>query len=425
MIQWNVLLLGFLALFFLRTGAQVFLHRLNLSFLRQRGDRIPEVFQGVLDQEKFKKISVYTVESSEFDLFASISDQGFLLVILLSGFLPWLVKGIAQSHLGTVVEGLIFFAALAVLTHLFQIPFDLYDTFVIEERHGFNTMNFRTWTVDLLKSLVLSALLGGLLLGVLLGLVVYGGSLWWFWAWVLLGFFQLLLLWLFPVVIAPLFNKFEPLENKQLEQRIEGLMEKVGLRLRGVFRMDASKRSKHTNAYFTGIGRTKRIVLFDTLLGSHTEDEILAVLAHEIGHWKKKHLLKQLLILETLSLAGLYLVSRLLNWTFIYTTFGFQEAIPYVGFFLIECLASPIGYFVQPLESAISRRFEWEADDYSLRLMGTPEPICGALKRLASDNLSNLLPHPVYAWFYYSHPPLIDRLSRLQEVKTSVLSKVL
>jgi len=425
MIQWNVLLLGFLALFFLRTGAQVFLHRLNLSFLRQRGDRIPEVFQGVLDQEKFKKISVYTVESSEFDLFASISDQGFLLVILLSGFLPWLVKGIAQSHLGTVMEGLIFFAALAVLTHLFQIPFDLYDTFVIEERHGFNTMNFRTWTVDLLKSLVLSALLGGLLLGVLLGLVVYGGSLWWFWAWVLLGFFQLLLLWLFPVVIAPLFNKFEPLENKQLEQRIEGLMEKVGLRLRGVFRMDASKRSKHTNAYFTGIGRTKRIVLFDTLLGSHTEDEILAVLAHEIGHWKKKHLLKQLLILETLSLAGLYLVSRLLNWTFIYTTFGFQEAIPYVGFFLIECLASPIGYFVQPLESAISRRFEWEADDYSLRLMGTPEPICGALKRLASDNLSNLLPHPVYAWFYYSHPPLIDRLSRLQEVKTSVLSKVL
>ena len=425
MIQWNVLLLGFLALFFLRTGAQVFLHRLNLSFLRQRGDRIPEVFQGVLDQEKFKKISVYTVESSEFDLFASISDQGFLLVILLSGFLPWLVKGIAQSHLGTVMEGLIFFAALAVLTHLFQIPFDLYDTFVIEERHGFNTMNFRTWTVDLLKSLVLSALLGGLLLGVLLGLVVYGGSLWWFWAWVLLGFFQLLLLWLFPVVIAPLFNKFEPLENKQLEQRIEGLMEKVGLRLRGVFRMDASKRSKHTNAYFTGIGRTKRIVLFDTLLGSHTEDEILAVLAHEIGHWKKKHLLKQLLILETLSLAGLYLVSRLLNWTFIYTTFGFQEAIPYVGFFLIECLASPIGYFVQPLESAISRRFEWEADDYSLRLMGTPESICGALKRLASDNLSNLLPHPVYAWFYYSHPPLIDRLSRLQEVKTPVLSKVL
>ena len=425
MIQWNVLLLGFLALFFLRTGAQVFLHRLNLSFLRQRGDRIPEVFQGVLDQEKFKKISVYTVESSEFNLFASISDQGFLLVILLSGFLPWLVKGIAQSHLGTVMEGLIFFAALAVLTHLFQIPFDLYDTFVIEERHGFNTMNFRTWTVDLLKSVVLSALLGGLLLAVLLGLVVYGGSLWWFWAWVLLGFFQLLLLWLFPVVIAPLFNKFEPVENKQLEQRIEGLMEKVGLRLRGVFRMDASKRSKHTNAYFTGIGRTKRIVLFDTLLGSHTEDEILAVLAHEIGHWKKKHLLKQLLILETLSLAGLYLVSRLLNWTFIYTTFGFQEVIPYVGFFLIESLASPLGYFVQPLESAISRRFEWEADDYSLRLMGTPEPICGALKRLASDNLSNLLPHPVYAWFYYSHPPLIDRLSRLQEVKTSVLSKVL
>jgi STE24 endopeptidase len=419
MIQWNCLLLSFLALFFLRSGAQVFLHRLNISFLRQRGDRVPEAFQEVVDQEKLRKISAYTIESSEFNLFASLLGQGFLLAILVSGFLPWLAKGIGWLHWGTVTEGLIFFAALAVLTHLFQIPFDLYDAFVIEERYGFNTMNFRAWIVDLAKSVLISALLGGLLLGVLLGLVVYGGSLWWLWAWVLLGFFQLLLLWLFPVVIAPLFNKFEPLQDQQLEHRIEALMGKVGLRLGGVFRMDASKRSRHTNAYFTGIGKTKRIVLFDTLLGSHTEDEILGVLAHEIGHWKKKHLLKQLLILETLSLAGLYLVSRLLNWTVLYSTFGFEDSIPYVGFFLIECLASPLGYFAQPLESAISRRFEWEADDYSLKLMGNPEPICGALKRLASDNLSNLLPHPVYAWFYYSHPPLIDRLSRLQGAKTS------
>jgi STE24 endopeptidase len=419
MIQWNFLLVGFLIFFFLRSGAQIFLHRLNIGFLRQRGNRIPEVFQEVVDQEKFKKISAYTAESSEFDLFASLLGQGFLLVILLSGFLPWLVKGIGQAHWGTVTEGLLFLAALAGLTHLFQIPFDLYDTFVIEERYGFNTMNFRAWIVDLAKSVLISALLGGFLLGVLLGLVVYGGSLWWLWAWFLLGFFQLLLLWLFPVVIAPLFNKFEPLHDQQLEHRIEVLMEKVGLRLKGVFRMDASKRSKHTNAYFTGIGKTKRIVLFDTLLGSHTEDEILAVLAHEIGHWKKKHLLKQLLILEILSLAGFYLVSRLLHWTLIYSTFGFEAAIPYVGFFLIECLASPLGYFVHPLESAMSRRFEWEADDYSLRLMGNPEPICGALKRLASDNLSNLLPHPIFARFYYSHPPLFDRITRLQEAKTS------
>ena len=184
MIQWNFLLLGFLVLFFLRSGVQIFLHRLNISFLRQRGDRIPEVFQEVVDQEKFKKISAYTVESSEFNLFASLLGQGFLLVILLSGFLPWLAKGIGQSHWGTVTEGLLFFAALAGLTHLFQIPFDLYDTFVIEERYGFNTMNFRAWIVDLAKSVLISALLGGLLLGVLLGLVVYGGSLWWLWAWV-------------------------------------------------------------------------------------------------------------------------------------------------------------------------------------------------------------------------------------------------
>jgi len=214
-------------------------------------------------------------------------------------------------------------------------------------------------------------------------------------------------------VIAPLFNKFEPLDNETLEHRIGTLMEKVGLRAKGVFRMDAGKRSKHTNAYFTGIGKSKRIVLFDTLLESHTEEEVLTILAHEVGHWKKKHLLKQIIFLELLSLAIFYAVAKCLDWTLLYRTFGFQEPIPYIGLFLIGALISPLGYFAQPLESAISRKFEREADDFALDLMKTAEPMRSALKRLAIDNLANLTPHPLYAWFYYSHPPLVERIARL------------
>ena len=228
------------------------------------------------------------------------------------------------------------------------------------------------------------------------------------------GGFELLMLWLSPVVIAPLFNKFEPLGNEVLEDRVRMLMGKVGLRIKGVFQMDAGKRSRHTNAFFTGIGRTKRVVLFDTLLRSHTEEEILAVLSHEVGHWKRRHMLKQLLVLEMLSLAGFYVVAKCLNWPLLYQTFGFEDPTVYVGLFLIGALISPLGYFVQPLESAILRKFEREADDFGLELIKTAEPMRGALKRLAADNLANLTPHPLYAWFYYSHPPLVERIMRLQ-----------
>jgi STE24 endopeptidase len=274
-------------------------------------------------------------------------------------------------------------------------------------------MTLKTWILDLLKSIILLAILGGLLLCLLLTLVVHGGKSWWIWAWICVGGFELLILYLFPKVIAPLFNKFEPIEDKELEHRISTLMEEAGLRAKGVFRMDAGKRSRHTNAFFTGIGRNKRIILYDTLLASHTEEEVLAILAHEAGHWKKKHLTKQIVLLELFSLALFYGVARCLDWPLLYQTFGFEKPIPYVGLFLIGALLSPLNYFAQPLESGISRRFEREADDFVLRLLKTAGPMRSALKRLAADNLANLAPHPVYAWFYYSHPPLVERIERL------------
>ena len=413
MIQLNPLLVTFLVMFAGRSAIQVVLHQLNTLFLRREGERVPNVFKDIVDRSKLKTISAYTLDSARVGMVFTLFNQVVLLVILLSGILPWLTETIRPWDLGGIAGGLAFFAILSFATHLLGLPFNLYDTFVIEERYGFNTMTFRMWVSDLAKELALSAVLGGLVLWGLLTLVVRGGPQWWIWAWICLGLFELLLLWLFPLVIAPLFNKFEPVENKHLEQEIETLMAKVGLRVKGVFKMDASKRSKHTNAYFTGVGRSKRIVLYDTLLESHGEEEILAVLAHEIGHWKKRHVLRQLLFVEIVSLAGLYAAARFLDWPMLYEAFGFQEAIPYAGLFLIGTGFGLIGYFAHPLEAALSRKFEREADDFSLTLVKDPAPLITALKRLATENLSNLNPHPLYAWYYYSHPPLAERIERL------------
>jgi STE24 endopeptidase len=414
MIQFNFLLLVFLALFLLRSATQFYLHRLNLAHLRQYGTTVPAIFQDTVDQETLKKISAYTIDSDHFHMGASLIHQGLYLIVLLSGFLPWLMKAIRSWGFGLIVEGLIFFAILSLLTNLSHIPFGLYDTFIIEERYGFNRMTLRMWILDFLKSTVILFLLGGLILWLLLTFVIHGGKTWWVWAWMVVGGFELMMLWLYPLVIAPLFNKFEPIQNLGLVERIRNLMEKVGLRVKAVLKMDAGKRSKHTNAYFTGVGKTKRIVLFDTLLESHPEEEIISVLAHEVGHWKKRHVLKQIILLEMLSFAVFFTVDSLLNWPLLYQTFGFTQPTVYIGIFLIGALLSPLGYFAQPLESAISRRFEREADDFVLELTKTAEPMCNALKRLASDNLANLIPHPLYAWFYYSHPPLVERIQRLK-----------
>jgi STE24 endopeptidase len=416
MVQLNLLFLVFLAFFLLRSVIQLYLDRLNLFHLRQHGSNVPDVFKDVVNDEKLKTMINYTIDSTRLSRVATVLDQGVLLVILLSGFLPWLTRMSHRLEWGLVVEGLLFFGILSLILNLFRLPFNLYDTFVIEERYGFNTMTLKTWICDLVKGLAISMILGGLILSILLVLILHGGTLWWLWAWMLLGAYELLVLWLFPVVIAPLFNKFEPVEDKKLIDHIEALTEKVGIRVKGVLRMDASKRSKHTNAYFTGIGKTKRIVLFDTLMTSHREEEILAVLAHEIGHWKKKHVIKELLLVEGLSLVGLYITARLLEWPLLYETFGFQSPVSYAGLFLIAAILSPLAFFAEPLESSISRAFEREADDFSLELMKTGDPLRSALKRLAADNLANLSPHPLYAWFYYSHPPLVERITRLEGV---------
>jgi STE24 endopeptidase len=416
MVQFNTLLIAFLAVFIFRSLFQLALNLINISYLRRHRNDVPRVFQGKVDREKFSRIAAYTADSTRFGIGARLFDQGLLLVILLTGFLPWLAAVINTLHIGFIGSGLIFFAALAMIGNLFDIPFDLYSTFVIEDRYGFNTRTIRLWFSDWIKGMAISYLLGGIIILLLLALVNYFKGTWWFFAWIGISVFELLILWLYPVLIAPLFNKFEPIASRELETKIGTLMAKAGLAVKGVFQMDAGKRSKHTNAYFTGLGRTKRIVLFDTLLASHSDDEILSVLAHETGHWMKKHTIKQLILLEVLSLIGLFIVAKLLDWSLIYQTFGFQAQIEYIGLFLVPVILSPLGYFMRPVGSAISRRYERQADDVVVKLMETTRPMKDALIRLSADNLANLVPHPLYSWFNYSHPPPVQRIERLEKL---------
>ena len=420
MIQFNVLLIAFLAVFVFQSLFQIAMNLINIRHLRRQKNHVPRVFQGTVDKEKFSKIIAYTADSTRFGIVEKLFDQALLLVILLTGLLPWFVEIITTWHLGFIGGGLVFFAIFAAISNLFDIPFELYSTFVIEDRYGFNTKTLKLWAIDWVKGMALSFILGGIVIFFLLTLVFYIKNAWWFFAWIVISVFELLIMWLYPVVIAPLFNKFEPITNMELQNKIATLMGKAGIAVKGVFQMDAGKRSKHTNAYFTGIGRIKRIVLFDTLLESHPDEEILSVLAHETGHWMKKHIIKQLVLLEMLSLIGLFIVAKLINWQLIYQTFGFSEQIKYIGLFLVPVILGPLGYFMRPVGAALSRKYEREADDVAVSLMETSEPMKNALIKLSADNLANLAPHPLFSWFNYSHPPPVERIERLENMMEGI-----
>lgn len=418
MIQWNCLVIFFLAIFVVSSLAHGVLKWLNIRHLRRHGDEIPEVFRGEIDGETLTKISRYTLDSHRFGTVEGLFDDALTLAVLLSGLLPWLIDRLPAWEEHFLLTGLLFFGLLGLASGLIGLPFDLYRTFVIEKRHGFSTITLRLWMIDLLKGIAVSSVLMGLLLSALLTLLRFAPYSWWFWTWLVFASFQLLMIWLYPVVIAPLFNRYEPIRDEGLREAIIALMAKVGLKTEGVYQVDAGKRSRHTNAYFTGLGKTKRIVLFDTLLASHTAEEITAVLAHEIGHWKRRHILKQLLFMEIVSLIVLWLASRLIVWPLLYETFGFTQPIPFVGLLLCAALFGPLTILFTPLVSAIQRRFEREADAFVSFLTGTTTPLMSALKRLARDNLANLHPHPLYARFYYSHPPLTERIARLKEYES-------
>ena len=418
----NTLLILFLILFVGRIVCRYILQQLNIRDLKTYGKIIPPVFQGTIDEATLAKMVDYTYDNSRLTAKENLVGDGIELAILFL-LLPVLVGWIAGLNLHIIGQALIFFGLLAIISGIAGLPFELYDTFVLEKKYGFSTITWRLWITDLIKSLIISAILMTIMISAFMAFIHYLPASWWFWAWVFFTLFEITLLWLYPVLIAPLFNKFESIKDDVLREKINALMDKVGLKTKGIYQVDEGKRSKHTNAYFTGIGKTKRIVLYDTLLASHTTDEIVAVLAHEIGHWKKKHILKQLTFMIAASLVLLYFIYLIVNGSFLYSAFGLKVTAVYAGLFLVSLYLSAAGYFLSPIGAAVTRRYEREADCMAFELTGTAGPMINVLQRLAKDNLTNLHPHPLYVWFYYSHPPLIERIEYLQEMDDKKLSE--
>lgn len=415
----KTLLILFLILFLGRIVWRFVLQRLNIRHLRDHGKIIPAVFQGMIDEATLSRMVDYTCDNSRLETKEDLTDDILELAVLFL-LLPVLVGEIAGLQLHLIWQTLIFFGALALIGGVVGIPFDIYHTFVLEKKYGFSTITWKLWLTDLMKSLMIATILMGVLLSAFMAFILYLPKSWWFWAWIFFTAFEILLMWLFPVVIAPLFNKYEPVQDEALKEKITALLANAGLKAKGIFQVDEGKRSRHTNAYFTGIGKTKRIVLFDTLLASHSHEEILSVLAHEIGHWKKKHILKQLIFMIAASFVGFYLVYLLVNWRPLYGAFGLQQTPVYAGLLLVSLYFSCIAFFFSPLGAFISRRYEREADKMAHELIGISEPMINALKRLAKDNLSNLHPHPWYVWFYYSHPPLLERIEYLKSIDKEI-----
>ncbi|HPC74846.1 MAG TPA: M48 family metallopeptidase [Syntrophales bacterium] len=418
MIEWNALFIVFLLLLLAGTAVRWRLTKINVDHLMKYGHVVPEEFRGEIEAETLSRMTRYTAESSRFASLESLFDDAVLVLALFAGFFPWLAGIAAVWNPQPLWAGLLFFTLLYIAGTILNIPFSLYGTFVIEKKFGFSTITPRLWLMDLLKSFLISVIFLVLLMTPVLALIEYGGPDGWLWAWLFFALFQVFVIWLYPIVVAPLFNRYEPVRNETLRKMILSMVKKAGLRASGVYQVDAGKRSRHSNAYFTGLGKTKRIVLYDTLLHTHTAEEILSVLAHEIGHWKKRHVLKQLALIGFFSLPVFYLVFRMIGWPPLYRTFGFGEMTPYAGILLAAILLKPAVFFLSPLGAMISRKFERDSDRYTLELMGSTGALRDALKRLAKDNLANLHPHPLYVWFYYSHPPLTERIRRLRDMET-------
>ncbi len=387
---------------------------LNLAYLKAHGQSIPPEFSDVIDPERLRKITTYTVENSRAGIVESLFGNVIMFFFLFGGFLGIYDRWISSLSGSLIIEGLFFFLFLLYAETFLDIPFSLYKNFKIENKYGFNTMTFRLWLTDFIKTILLSSVLGCIVVGVALAIVSASPHWWWLWVWAFFLVFGIFIMYLAPYVIEPLFFKFGPVKAEGLEEKVRKLMERAGLKVSSVFQVDASRRSRHSNAYFTGIGKVKRIVLFDTLIEQMSQDEILAVLAHEVGHWKKRHVLKSIVLTEALAFCGLFLGFHLVSWNGLPQLVHLSAASFYARVVVTGFIGSLVMFPLTPLFSFISRRNENEADRFASDLTGQPEALASALIKLSSENLSNLHPHPFYAKFYYSHPPVPERIRRLR-----------
>ena len=404
----------FLAFFFAQLTVETTLAALNLRHVRRAGDAVPPELVGLVDAGTARRTRDYALARGRFGIVHGLYGAAVALLLLFSGVLPAVDAVLARHRAAGANRFVAFLVVLAIAGSALQLPFSLYGTFVLEQRFGFNRTSFPLWLVDRLKGIALTAAIGIPLLYAMYGFFALTGRGWWLWLFAFLAAVQIALVWLYPAVIAPLFNEFAPLPEGELRARLEAMAREAGFRTRGLFVMDASRRSGHSNAYFTGFFRP-RIVLFDTLVQQMTVDEAAAVLAHEIGHYQARHVHKRLLVGLLAQLAALWILSLLVRWPPLFAAFGFASPSFHAAIALASLCGGAFTFFFTPLESFFSRRHEYEADRYSVAIAHAPRALRSALVKLNGENLANLHPHPWYSAWHYSHPTLLERLAAIPD----------
>ncbi len=384
-------------------------HRQHVS---AHQDQVPAAFTDAISLDEHQKAAHYTLARVKAAGFELVSGALLLLFWTLGGGLEWLHQAWSSSGLSTLLTGTAFILSSFFIMGLLDIPVSAWRTFSLEARFGFNRTTPRRFTIDLLTQTGLMFLIGLPLIWVLLWIMGSVGSLWWLAAWAVWMAFTLLMTWAYPTFIAPLFNKFEPLADAELQDRIQQLLTRCGFSSSGIFVMDGSQRSSHGNAYFTGLGKNKRIVFFDTLLESLSADEMEAVLAHELGHFKRKHVLKRMLTMALTSLIGLALLGWLSQQDWFYSALGMQQTSDAAALLLFLMVTPVFTQFLQPLSSWLMRRQEFEADDYAVE-QTSPEAMIQALVKLYRENASTLTPDPLYSAYHDSHPPAPIRVRHI------------
>jgi len=391
----------------------------QIRHVARNRDTVPAAFGNTISLAAHQKAADYTISKSRFGLLETAIEAALLLGWTLLGGLDWLNQTLLAALGPGLWQQLALVAAFVVIGGLITLPLGWYSTFRIEEHFGFNKMTVSLWLADLFKGTLVGAVVGLPIAALMLWLMGAAGTTWWLWAWGVWMTFNLLALVLYPTVIAPMFNKFEPLSDETLKARVNALMHRCGFAAKGLFVMDGSKRSAHANAYFTGFGAAKRVVFFDTLLQQLSPGEIDAVLAHELGHYKRRHILKRIALMFALSLVGFALLGWVSSQAWFYSGLGVtpsmeapNDALALLLFLMVVPLFT---FFLSPLMAQLSRRHEFEADAYAMA-QTSGNDLASALLKLYKDNASTLTPDPLYARFYYSHPPASERLSRLQGI---------
>jgi STE24 endopeptidase len=402
----------FLVALGLTTVLRLWLARRHIRHVAAHRGDVPAAFRGTIPLEAHQRAADYTTARVRLAMVEVLIGAGFVLALTLGGFLQSMHEAWTALGLAGLAHGVAFIAGLAVLSSIIDLPFSLYRTFVIEERFGFNKMTLRLFLIDLAKSALIGALIGLPVLAAVLWLMERMGENWWLYVWLFWLGFNLLALLIYPTVIAPLFNKFTPLADASLRERIEALLARCGFRSSGLFVMDGSKRSAHGNAYFTGFGQARRIVFFDTLLERLAPAEIEAVLAHELGHYKRRHVWKRIGLLALASLAFLWLLGVLVGEPWFYAGLGMASQGAAPALVLFSLIIPAFTFPLAPLMSALSRRHEYEADAYAAQQTRAGD-LVAALVKLYRDNAATLTPDPLYSTFYDSHPPAAARIAHL------------